>query len=142
MVITENYKKAFSEVNIILKSVPEQLSSKIPNDLIKIIDEEKFDSYNPDLHQLIVDKNIMQESIALLGLIYRDFLSPEELRQTLKIQDDIEFKEFQLLENITEVNDIYKKNKTENLYSEIKETALIKPKEKWYKRIINFFKRK
>ena len=143
MVITENYKRSFSEVNTILKSIPDEMDKKIPNDLKNIIEEERLDSYNPELHQLIVDKNIMPESVVLLGLIYRDFLSPEDLRRSLQIQDDIEYKEFQVLQEKKYSNMFKNRNIDEdvnNIYENIKETSVDKYKEKWYKRFLNLFK--
>ncbi len=143
MVITENYKRSFSEVNTILKSIPDEMDKKIPNDLKNIIEEERLDSYNPELHQLIVDKNIMPESVVLLGLIYRDFLSPEDLRRSLQIQDDIEYKEFQVLQEKKYSNMFKNRNIDEdvnNIYENIKDTSVDKYKEKWYKRFLNLFK--
>ena len=143
MVITDNYKKSFSEVNTILNNIPEEMNSKIPIELKKIIDEEKLESYTPKLDKLIIEKNIMPESIALLGLIYRDYLSPEELRQTLKIRDDIEFKEYQVLE-AKKYNNIFKKQytKPEKIYESITETAVVEHKKKWYEKLLDFFRKK
>ncbi len=143
MVITENYKRAFSEVNVILNSIPEEMDKKIPRELKTIINEDRLVSYNPDLYKLIVQKNIMPESVVLLGLIYRDFLSPEDLRRSLQIQDDIEYREFQVLQEKKYGNMFKNRNIDEdinNVYEDIKDTSVVKYKEKWYKRFLNIFK--
>ena len=142
MVITENYKRALSEVDTILSSIPEEIKNKIPNELIETIAEEKLTEYNPTIENIMIEKNIKPEAIALLGLIYRDFLSPDDIKESLKIQDDIEFKAFQQLEE-DKYNNIFRYNRIDHTNSINQNNASLGVyKEKWYTKFLNIFRRK
>lgn len=138
----EEYKKAFKEVSMIIEQMPEELREKIPQLFRKIIEEEKSCTYSPNIGEPFDEQKIMDETIVILALIYRDFLCSKEQRKKLQEQDAIELRkvEEQLskkysVENI--FNSSYENKKIENQ----EETGLIVVQEKWYEKLFKMFKR-
>ena len=73
------YQEAFAEVDEILKIMPIDLLSKIPVQFRKIISENKAKNYKVDIQEPLNEEKLKEETVVILGLIYRDFLaSPEE----------------------------------------------------------------
>ena len=142
----KEYKEAFSEVNEIIKMMPDELVNKIPNKFKIILEEERDKEYNPNIQEPLEKQRLKNETIIILGLIYRDFLcSPDEKRK-LQEKDARELKEVQkaLEEELREKynpDDIFKsKREVKNeVQSEEKSLTVVK-EEKWYKRIFNLIK--
>ena len=133
----EEYRKAFSEVNEIIQLMPLELVKKIPNSLIEMMKKEKDTSYKPNIQEPIEEQSLMDETIIILGLIYRDFLVPPEKRKELQLKDAEELKRVQ--EEIREKynpDNIFKKKKE---IKEEKSIAVI-PEQKCYQKIICFIK--
>ena len=150
----QEYKEAFTEVYEIIKLMPTELSDKIPNEFIKIIEEEKDSTYYPKIKEPIENEKLKDETVVILGLIYRDFLCSEEERKFLLEKEERELKEFEqeLDKKMREKynpDDLFKNNKKKikgDLNSNSKDNVIIYKKEKWYKKIIDiikkFFKKK
>ena len=81
------YEEAFTEVDEILKIMPIDLLSKIPVKFRKIISENKAQDYKVDVQILLNEDKLKEETIVILGLIYRDFLASSEEREDLQLQD-------------------------------------------------------
>ena len=81
------YEEAFTEVDEILKIMPIDLLSKIPVKFRKIISENKAQNYKVDAQILLNEDKLKEETIVILGLIYRDFLASSEEREDLQLQD-------------------------------------------------------
>ncbi len=145
----QEYKEAFAEVYEIIKLMPSELTSKIPDEFIKMLEEEKDNTYFPQIKEPIENEKLKDETIVILGLIYRDFLCSREERRNLQEKDAKELKEFQeeLDKKMREKynpNDIFKKNKIDDeKIQNISKTdnVTIYKKEKWYKKILNMIKR-
>lgn len=73
----EELKKALSEVYIIINSMPIELTSKIPDKFKETVENERDKTYQPDIDELVVKNNMLPETVAILAMIYRDFLSSE-----------------------------------------------------------------
>lgn len=144
----QEYKKAFSEVNGIIKIMPIELVKKIPNKFKEMIEEERDKEYNPKIQEPLEKQSLKNETIIILGLIYRDFLcSPDEKRR-LQEKDAKELQEVQrTIEEIRKKynpDDIFK-NKRQNIIEEIQSTEentsiIVVKEEKWYKKIFNLVK--
>lgn len=145
----QEYREAFTEVNEIIKIMPNELVNKIPSKFKEMIEEERDKEYNPNIQEPLEKCKLKNETIIILGLIYRDFLcSPDEKR---KLQE----KDARELQNVQEAiekeirekynpDDIFKR-KTQNIneatQSNIENTSMIVvPEEKWYKKIFNLIK--
>lgn len=140
--------EAFTEVNEIIKMMPNELVKKIPNKFIEMIEEERDKEYYLNIQEPLEKQRLKNETIIILGLIYRDFLcSPEEKRR-LQEKDARELQEVQkaIEEEIREKynpDDIFK-NKRQNIVEEKQvsneSTSMIIVEEKWYKKIFNLIK--
>ena len=83
----QNLSKAFTEVYEILKVTPIELTSKIPTKFRKIIEENRDKEYRFQLEEPFNEKDLKEETIVILGLIYRDFLADPEEREDLQLKD-------------------------------------------------------
>ena len=137
----EEYRQAFTEVYEIFKLMPQELLDKIPENFYQMIAGERDTLYNPNIKEPIENQTLKNETVIILGLIYRDFLCSPEERKELKEKDakDIqEVKELMQNESRKKYNpdDIFenkqKKNKT-------KENSMV-TQEKWYQKIFNIIK--
>ena len=139
--------EAFTEVNEIIKLMPEELVSKIPNKFREMISEERDMQYKVDIKEPLEKCKLKNETIIILGLIYRDFLCSQDERKKLQEKDARELQEVEMqIEN--ELREKYNpdeifKNKKEKI-EEVKtgeETAIaVVQEEKWYKKIFNIIK--
>lgn len=142
----QEYKEAFSEVNEIIKMMPDELVNKIPNKFKEILEEERAKEYNPNIQEPLEKQRLKNETIIILGLIYRDFLCSPDEKIKLQEKDARELKEVQkaLEEELREKynpDDIFKsKREVKNeIHLEEKSLTVVK-EEKWYKRIFNLIK--
>lgn len=142
----KEYKEAFSEVNEIIKMMPDELVNKIPNKFKIILEEERDKEYNPNIQEPLEKQRLKNETIIILGLIYRDFLcSPEEKRklqekdakELQKVQKDIE----EEIRKEYNPDDIFKSNRKvkKEIKSEEKSLTITK-EETWYNKILNIIK--
>lgn len=144
----QEYMEAFAEVNEIIKLMPIELVNKIPGKFREMIEEEKDKTYLPDIKEPLEKCKLKNETIIILGLIYRDFLCLPEEKKRLQEKDAKEIQEMQE-ELETEMrerynpDDIFKKKKElKEEYFEPNEekTITVIPEEKWYKKIFNIIK--
>lgn len=133
----ENYKRALSEVNTILAFIPKELEQKIPDKFKKIIEQERDKKYKPEINDLILQKNMLQETVVILGLIYRDFLCSYDERKKLQMQDKIELQK--LLKDQNETKFDYGSLFKEHMQKQ--EGKLITIDKKWYEKVIDYFRR-
>lgn len=145
----EVYREAFSEIEQIIKLMPETLSNKIPTRFKNIIYTEKSKTYFPKIQEPFEDCKIMEETSIILAIIYRDFICNQEERNNLKIRDAEKLRvyEEELKEKYNPDN-LFKNKRTytpdNNISSQ--ETALIEVKEKnfiqkLFEKIKHLFKR-
>lgn len=146
----QEYMEAFAEVNEIIKLMPTELVNKIPVKFREMIEEEKDKTYIPDIKEPVEKCKLKNETIIILGLIYRDFLCSPEERKKLQEKDAKELQQVQ--KNIEDqvrqrynTKDLFKKRNRNNIeqsqnIEEITSIAVVQ-EEKWYKKIFNIIKR-
>lgn len=141
--------KAFAEVNEIIKLMPLELVKKIPSKFREMIVEEKDNNYIPDIEEPIEKCKLKNETIIILGLIYRDFLCSPDERKKLQEKDARELQEVQkaVEEEIRErynPDDIFKKKNQNNIEEsnnkEENTSMIVIQEEKWYQKIFNLIK--
>lgn len=136
----EEYLKAFSEVEQIIKLMPESLQNKIPNKFKNIISTEKSQEYIPNIKEPFEECNIMEETKIILAVIYRDFLCSEEEKKEIKLKDSQKLMEYEKgLREKYNTDNIFKNRKnTSNILSteENECTAIVEVKEKSFLRKI------
>ena len=136
----QEYKEAFTEVNEIIKMMPDELVNKIPSKFREMLEDERDKEYNPNIQEPLEKCKLKNETIIILGLIYRDFLcSPDEKRR-LQEKDARELQEVQrtIEEEIRKKynpDDIFKKNVYPNIAKENMQIVEYN-EEKWYQKII------
>jgi hypothetical protein len=146
--LKQEYKEAFTEVNEIIKMMPIELVNKIPSKFREMIVEEKYKNYIPDIKEPIEKCKLKNETIIILGLIYRDFLCSPDERKKLQEKDARELQEVEkaIEEEIREKynpDDIFKNRNKIVLQEEqpSEETRMtIVQEEKWYQKIFNLIK--
>ena len=121
--------EAFSEVYEIFKLMPQELLNKIPQKFYEIIKEERDKEYLQNIKEPIENQKLKDETIILLGLIYRDFLCSPDEKKRLQEKDARDLKEAEriLEEELREKynpDNIFKKNRQE-IEPSNEETAMI-----------------
>lgn len=143
--MNEVYREAFSEIDAIFELMPINLLNKIPEKFRNIIKNEKSANYKPIISEPIEEYELKEETIIILALIYRDFLSTNEERKLLKLRDAEKIKEAEkeLYEKYNP-NNLFKKtniaSENNNKTSSSSENQLIVYEEKWFKKIFNIIK--
>lgn len=139
--------EAFAEVNEIIKLMPIELVNKIPSKFREMIIEEKDNNYIPEIKEPIEKCKLKNETIIILGLIYRDFLCSLDEKRRLQEKDARELQEVQkaIEEEIREKynpDDIFKKkNENKREVQNVEETAIaVVQEERWYKKIFNLIR--
>lgn len=145
----QEYMEAFTEVNEIIKMMPEELVNKIPNKFREMIEEERDKGYAPNIQEPLGKCKLKNETIIILGLIYRDFLCSPEERKRLQEKDAKELAEVQKAiekENREKYNpdDIFKNRRQSNTnqtqQSQENNSMIVVKEEKWYQKIFNIIK--
>ena len=98
------YHKAFKEVYILINDFSSELYIKIPKSFIKILKENMDKTYDVSLEKLH-SEGTMEETDAVMSLVFRDFICPDELSKRL-----IEYDKKQIEEEIDRYNNIFGNN--------------------------------
>lgn len=85
----ENYRKAFKEVYMILKSVGKEIQDKIPTSFMNFIEENMDKNYFFMLDDVIPleEQLFMDETLGIISLIWRDYLCTNEEKEKIRKQD-------------------------------------------------------
>ena len=117
------YKEAFAEVDEILKIMPIELLTKIPTKFRSIISENKANDYVIEIQEPLDEEKLKEETIVILGLIYRDFLASPEEREELQLKDAEELKRIEEeMQQQYDIQNIFNKRKNkenENVSTEL-----------------------
>lgn len=111
--MTIEYQNALAEVEAILKLMPKDMLNKIPNSFLNFIEQKKSKTYIPNLNmELSLNEQILlNETRAILSLIYRSYLCNSEEKRKLKIDDSIELAKKQIeLNKKYSYENLFKKN--------------------------------
>ena len=146
--------QALSEVYSIINHLDNNLYKKIPDNFIKMIENNRDLKYDVDIDYTknINEQNLLHETRVILSLIYRDYLCTKEEREKIILKDkkELEQNEQMLREKYKIDFDKRNKEKTKkeiNYEEKSKTQALVEIKPKaWYEKLIEkilrFFKRK
>lgn len=144
--IKPEYREAFTEVYEIFKLIPKELLDKIPKKFYQIIEEERDKEYYPNIKEPLEKQKLKDETIVILGLIYRDFLCSFEEKKILQKKDARELQQvkYELEMEIRQKynpEDIFKNKVKEQQLKQSEENGMmIIQEEKWYKKIFNIIK--
>lgn len=134
------YEEAFVEVDEILKMMPIDLLSKIPMKFRKMISENKAKDYKVEIKEPLEEEKLKEETVVILGLIYRDFLASPDEREELQLKDAEELKRIELeMQQQYDIDNVFKKRK--NALDDTASTDLIVYKEQGFlKKLFNVIK--
>ena len=106
------YEEALTEVEEVIKLMPIDLVSKIPAQFRQTISENKATNYKVVIKEPLEEQKLKKETIAILGLIYRDFLASPEEREQLQMKDAEELKKIeQRMQEQYDIENIFEKKK-------------------------------
>jgi len=139
------YKKAFKEVDEILKYIPDEELSKIPSEILISIKENMQLDYEFKINDVSNFENIEISEIskAILYIIYRDYWASEEERKELELNEK---NQRNIIENKKREkynpDDVFKNKKRKIMDNNIKENiSLVKYDENVFNKIINYLKK-
>ena len=115
------YEEAFTEVEEVLKLMPIDLVSRIPAQFRQTISENKAENYKVIIKEPLEKQKLKEETIVILGLIYRDFLASPEEREQLQLKDAEELKRIE--------KEIQKQYNMENIFENKKRNKNIQSKQ-------------
>lgn len=129
---------AFTEVDIIIKNLTEELRTKIPNGFIKMIEDNKNENYffEFDENMPINEQQILEETKTILTIIYKDFLCSQKEKEELNkkmMENEMIYQDKYSVEKIFE----NKKEQNEfKINRESEQLALVKYKSGIFKKIL------
>lgn len=87
-----DFARACSEVILIIKNSSEEVKNKIPNQFINFLQENENKDFvaNIDFNKENLEEQLSKDAIAILGLIYRDYLVSSEERQMILYEEEQE----------------------------------------------------
>ena len=136
------YANAYKEITEILKFIPSNYYDKIPKEKINLFESKANKDYeftfNPN--KTLEEQNVSKRAKAIIGLLYRDYWANKEQKEKIISFQNIQRQviEEEKREKYSPDN-IFRKN---DIGNDIKKEALVEVKEeKWYQRILTFFRR-
>lgn len=141
-----NYPKAYKEVIEILKYVPKESVDKIPQTMLDTFNSKMDNSYNfsIDINKSFEEQELLEETKAILANIFRDYWATPYQKERIQAKERYDRQKIEEEKRANCNYDIFKKeSKIENKENEVNNSNLpveIK-KEKFYEKIIKFFKK-
>ena len=143
------YREAFTEVYEIFLLMPKELLVKIPKKFCEMIEEERDKEYYPNIKEPLEQQKLKEETVIILGLIYRDFLCSPEEKKKLQEKDARELQEVQKaledeMRQKYNIDDIFKnksKVQEKQLQQSEERSIIVVQEEKWYRKLFNIIKR-
>lgn len=145
----DNYPKAYKEVMGILNFVPKESVDKIPQTMLDTFKAKMDNDYNfkVDINKSFQEQNLLEETKAIFANIFRDYWSTPYQKERIEAKEKYDRQKIEE-EKAEKYNpdDLFKKKKieTEEDNEEIKEISNLPievKKERFYEKIINFFKK-
>ena len=134
----KEYTQAFTEVYEIFKLMPKELIDKIPQSFYKMIENERDRFYTPNIKEPLENQILKNETVIILGLIYRDFLCEPEEKEILKERDA---RDIQQVKELMQKRAKEKYNSDDIFEKKDKKTkSMTVQKEKWYQKIFTAIK--
>lgn len=142
--MTLEYKQSLTEINTILNFMEKEYINKLPNKLIKFINENMDNSYISDIsaNTPINEQNLKNDTKILLSLIYRNYWCSEEKKKELLGEDTYlkSEKEKEIREKYNSDN-LFKNKVLEQQNKQVEDNvALMQVKESFFTKVINKLK--
>jgi len=138
--VNRAYEEAFVEVDEILKMMPIDLLSKIPMKFRQVISENKAKDYKIEIKEPLEEEKLKEETVVLLGLIYRDFLASPEEKEELQLKDAEELKRIELeMQQQYDIENVFKKRK-KSLGEDVSTDLIVYKEQGFLKKLFNLIK--
>ena len=146
-----NYAKAYKEVIEILKYVPQEDVRKIPQIMIDTFKAKMDENYEfkVDINKSFEEQELLDETKAIFANIYRDYWATPYQRERIEAKEKYDRQKIE--EEKKEkynTNDVFKNeqkefnsNKIKQYETKIENLPMVVKKEKFYQKIIEFFRR-
>lgn len=142
----DKYPKAYKEVIEVLKHVPQESVEKIPQSMIdtfKLKMDKDYD-FVVDINKSFEEQDLLDETKAIFANIFRDYWATPYQKERIEAKEKYDRQKLEE-EKFEKYNpdDLFKK-KSENEKKETEEISNLPieiKKEKFYEKIINFFKK-
>lgn len=143
-----NYPKAYKEVIEILKFVPNESVNKIPQTMIDAFKAKMDEAYyfTVDINKSFEEQELLDETKAIFANIFRDYWATPYQKERIEAKERYDRQKDEE-EKRAKYNskDIFNKRNKENINERTEKISNNLPievkKEKFYERIINFFKK-
>ena len=145
----DNYPKAYKEVIEILKYVPEESVNKIPQTMLDTFKAKMDKEYNfiVDINKAFEEQELLEETKAIFANIFRDYWATPYQKERIEAKEEYDRQkaEEEKREQYNP-NDIFKRKqkdneKDENIQAVNNNLPIEVKKEKFYEKIVNFFKK-
>lgn len=142
----QKYKKALSEVNIILAHTEKEVKDKIPEYFIQYIKENMDKNHRIKIqnNKELLEQNIMLETKQIIALMYRDYICTKDEREKLIRQEKEKYKRIEKEKQEKYKIDFKKiaerrsqKNIIDKVKTKEKSSLIERKEEKWYNNIID-----
>ena len=132
------YSNALSEVLSILAYIPAEKYNKIPEDLIKVFEENSNDEYqfiyNPKL--TLTQQEVSYEAKLIIAILFRDYWATDIQKEKILLKEKYNLQQVEEeKKNIYSIDSIFKDKR-----KKINNVAIIEYKESKWRRMINKIK--
>ncbi len=136
----ENIRKAFAEVNDILKHSKKEIQDKIPKNVNTLIENNIDTNYDIKIdYSISINKQtLLPETRDILAMIYMDYLCKEEEKFEL-INKNNQYRKNN--EQKYDIIRIFKQRQQDNIIEDTKQLQVDVKSNTWYKNIVIFIKK-
>lgn len=142
----DNYQKSYKEILEILKYVPEESVKKIPQEMRDMFEKEQLKTYDfqIDTSKTFEEQELLEETKAILANIFRDYWATPYQKERIEIKEKYDRQQSEEQKRkIYNPNDLFKnKNNRNPDFEKLSNLPIEVKKESFFKKIINFFKKK
>lgn len=147
----DNYPKAYKEVIEVLNYVPQESVEKIPQSMIETFKAKLDNDYDfkVDINKSFEEQDLLEETKAIFANIFRDYWATPYQKERIEAKEKSDRQKLEE-EKAQKYNpdDIFKKKNAESVIENTEKDTIENSnlpievkKEKFYEKIINFFKR-
>lgn len=145
----DNYPKAYKEVIEILNFVPKESVNKIPKTMIKTFKTNMDNDYDftIDINKSFEEQDLLDETKAILANIFRDYWATPYQKERIEAKEKHDRQKIEEEKKVKYNIDVFNKRKiekdniNEQQEQEMNSLPIEVKKEKFYYKIIKFFKK-
>ena len=145
----DNYPKAYKEIIEILKFLPQESTNKIPKKIIETFKQNMDNDYvfTIDINKNFEEQNLLDETKAILANIFRDYWATPYQKEKIVAKEKYDRQKIEERKESKYNTDIFNQIKSENdtineqQEQENNNLPIEAKKDRFYKKIIKFFKK-